>query len=123
MVRLGRRRRRRRGRDGADTAIGERAGAAAYGLLGLLATLVDVIIGVIALIIALGILFVVLKANSGNTIVRHVHDAAKFLVGPFDGIFTPKNHRLAVAINWGIALVLYVIVGRLIARLLRRPRP
>jgi hypothetical protein len=47
-----------------------------------------------------------------------VHDAAKFFVGPFDGMFKPKSHRAEVAINWGIAAALYVFVGRLIARLI-----
>jgi hypothetical protein len=61
-----------------------------------------------------------LKANPSNTIVSSVHDAAKFLVGPFDGIFKPKDHRLAVAIDWGLAAAVYLVVGRLIARLLRR---
>lgn len=103
---------------------GRRSGAAAgvYGLLGLLATVVDVITGIVALLIVLGILFVILKANMGNEIVKYIHDAAKFLVGPFDGIFKPKNHQLAIAINWGIALIVYVIIGRVIASLLRRPR-
>jgi uncharacterized membrane-anchored protein YhcB (DUF1043 family) len=35
-------------------------------------------------------------------------------------MFTPKDHKLEIALNWGIALVVYVIVGRFIARLLRR---
>lgn len=74
--------------------------------------------GLVAALIVLGIAFVALKANPHNSIVSDVHDAARFLVGPFDGLFTPHDHRLAVAIDWGIAAVVYVIVGRLVARLL-----
>lgn len=96
--------------------------AGAHGALGLLAFLVDLATGVVAVIIALGIILVVLKANMGNSIVSGIHDAARSLVGPFDDIFTFKDHKLAVGINWGIALVVYVIVGRLLASLLRRPR-
>jgi hypothetical protein len=62
----------------------------------------------------------VLKANPGNSVVSTVHDAAKFLVGPFDGIFKPHDHRLAIAINWGIAALVYLAVARLIVGLLRR---
>jgi hypothetical protein len=101
--------------------VGRGAAAGTYGLLGFLAALVDIVTGIVAVIIVVGILLVVLKANGGNAIVKDVHDAAKFLVGPFDGMFEPKNHRLAIAINWGIATVVYVIAGRLIAALLRRP--
>jgi hypothetical protein len=93
---------------------------AAVGAASLLARAVLLVASVVALIILAGIAFVVLKANMGNSIVSSVHDAAKFLVGPFDGIFKPKDHRVAVAVNWGIALVVYLVVARLIARLLRR---
>ncbi len=107
---------------GRGGSVGRGAAAGVYGLLGVLAVIVDVITGVVALLILLGILFVILKANNGNTIVKDIHDAAKFLVGPFDGIFKPKDRKLGIAINWGIALIVYVIVGRFIASLLRRPR-
>jgi hypothetical protein len=88
-----------------------------YGIFGFLAVIVDLIV---ALLLIVGILFVVFKANPSNGIVSWVHDAAKWLAGPFDGMFTPKDHKLEIALNWGIALVVYVIVGRFIARLLRR---
>jgi len=111
-------RRKGRGSDGGDGA----AARGAYGLLGLLAALIDIVVGVVALIIILGIVFVVLGANEGNSIVEAVLDAADFLVGPFDGIFKPDDRKLEIAINWGIALAVYVAVGRFVASLLRRPR-
>ena len=87
-----------------------------------LATAITLVTGLIALLIVIGIAFVVLKANRDNSIVSWVHDAAKFFVGPFDGMFKPKSHRAEVAINWGIAAVVYVFVGRLIARLVSPAR-
>ncbi|MFN2616121.1 MAG: hypothetical protein ABR581_03235 [Thermoleophilaceae bacterium] len=97
--------------------------AAPRGALALVATLVDLITAAVAVVILIGIAFVVLKANRHNDIVSTVHDVAKWLVGPFDGMFTPKDRKLGVAINWGIALVVYVIVGRFIASLVRRALP
>jgi hypothetical protein len=107
---------------------GRRAGAgpgaavagAAYGAASLVARLIWLIAVLVALVIAAGIVLVVLKANPGNSVVSSVHDAAKFLVGPFDGIFKPHDHRLAIAINWGIAALVYLAVARLIVGLLRR---
>jgi hypothetical protein len=100
----------------------ERGGVAgaAIGAGAILARIIWLVAVLVALVIALGIAFVVLKANMGNSIVSSIHDAAKFLVGPFDGIFKPKDHRLAIAINWGIAIVVYLFVARLLARLLQR---
>lgn len=94
--------------------------AAAGGALLILARIVDLIVAIVAVIIVLGILFVVLEANKSNSIVSAINDAAKTLVGPFDGIFSLKDKKLETAVNWGIALVVYFIVGRLIASLLRR---
>jgi len=94
-----------------------------YGALGVLARIVDIVVAIVALIIALGILLVVLEANPSNELVKAIDDAARWLVGPFRGIFTLDDRKLTVAVNWGLALVVYVAVGRLISGLLRRPRP
>ena len=92
----------------------------AYGALGLLARVVDLVTAVVAVIIAVGVLLVVLEANQSNEIVNAILDAARWLVGPFDSIFTLDDHKLEVAVNWGLALLVYVVVGRLISSLLRR---
>lgn len=110
------RRRRAAGGEGAAAVAAD----AAVGTLNVLARIVWLIGSIVALVIVAGIVLVVLKANMGNSIVSAIHDAAKFLVGPFDGIFKPSDHRLAVAINWGLAAAIYLIVARLIAGLLRR---
>jgi hypothetical protein len=122
MPRFRRSRRKERAGEGED---GRRAGwrAVPYGLLGALAALVDLITGAVALVILIGIAFVVLKANRHNDIVSTVHDVARWLVGPFDGMFTPKHHKVAVAVNWGIAMAVYVVAGRFVASLARRLLP
>ncbi len=86
--------------------------------IGVLARVVHLIVSVIVLLIVAGILLVLLKANPTNTIVSDVHDAARWFVGPFDGLFSFHSARTALAVNWGIAAVVYLIVGGLIARLL-----
>jgi len=63
---------------------------------------------------------VLLKANPANSIVSQVHDWAHSLAGPFDGIFSFHSARVAIAVNWGIAAVVYLLVGGLIGRLLGR---
>jgi hypothetical protein len=89
-------------------------------MLRLLARLVRLAAMIIAVLIGLGIVFIVLDANERNAIVSHVTDWARALVGPFDGIFRPRQPKLAIAVNWGLALVVYLIGGSIIASLLRR---
>jgi hypothetical protein len=87
---------------------------------GLPARLVQFVASVVVLIIVAGILLVVLKANPANSIVSEVHDWAHSLAGPFNGMFSFNSANTALAVNWGIAAVLYLFVGGLIARLIGR---
>jgi hypothetical protein len=100
--------------------IGERGRlAASRGALGL-ARLVSLVAGAVAAVIVVGILLVVLEANRDNTIVNALLDAARFLAGPFDNVFDLARHKTQVAVNWGLAAVVYLIAGRFVARLLAR---
>jgi hypothetical protein len=74
-------------------------------------------------VIVAGIVLVLLDANLGNVIVRDIHDAASFLAGPFKNVFNPKSHKVNIAVNWGLAAIVYLLVGSLIAGLLVRMAP
>jgi hypothetical protein len=115
-VEVPRRQRRREG--GGVGALGQGAG--------FLARVVQFVVSIVVLIIVAGILLVVLKANPANSIVSEVHSWARWLAGPFDGMFSFHSANTAIAVNWGIAAVVYLFVGVLIARLIsgtRRERP
>jgi hypothetical protein len=74
----------------------------------------------VALILIAGIVLTLLGANPSNGIVKVVHDAARFLAGPFRGLFSLGSHKATVAVNWGIAAVVWYGLARLIARLILR---
>ena len=86
----------------------------------LLARLVRVVTALVVLVIVLGILFRVLDANTSNAIVGAVNDVASWLVTPFKGIFSLDEPKTQVVVNWGLAALIYGIVGALIASLLAR---
>jgi hypothetical protein len=75
---------------------------------------------VVFLVIAAGILLVVLGANQDNDVAAAVLDAARWLAGPFDGLFDMSSHKAEIAVNWGIAAVVYAAIARLLARILLR---
>jgi hypothetical protein len=85
-----------------------------------LARLVTLVAAVVAAIIVVGILLVVLGANQSNTLVDAAMDAARWLAGPFRDLFTFDSHKTTIAVNWGIAAVVYLAAGRLLARLIVR---
>jgi hypothetical protein len=69
--------------------------------------------------LALHIVLVLLDANSANAIVVFMRRVAGWLVGPFQRLFTPRDPRLEVAINEGLAAAVYLIVGGAVSRGIR----
>jgi hypothetical protein len=76
---------------------------------------ISIVATVVVLLIVAGILLVVLEANPDNGIVSFVTDVAETLVGPFEKLFTLDDRKTEVAVNWGIAAVVYLVVGRVLA--------
>jgi CDP-diglyceride synthetase len=102
----------------------------------LLARAIRAVVGVVVAIIVLAVVLTLLGANQSNTIVGAIHDAGAWLVGPFANVFSVRGPKLHMALNWGLAAVVYAVVGGLLAsfvargsaaasrrRGLRRPRP
>ncbi len=87
---------------------------------GFLARVVRIVVGVVVLILVAGIALFVLGANPTNGVVSWVHDTAHWLAGPFNGMFSFHSAKAALAVNWGIAALVYLILGGLIARLVDR---
>jgi hypothetical protein len=118
-----------------DTAVADREGtgqvprrrvAAARGasaagsvLIGI-ARLIRLVVACVVVIIVVAIVLRVLGANTSNTIVSDIHDAAKWLVGPFNNVFSISNPKVSIAVNWGLAALVYLIVGGFIASLFGR---
>jgi hypothetical protein len=85
-----------------------------------LARLIRTLAGLIALVIVAAIVLFILGANQSNGIVSAIHDAGAWLVGPFKNLFSIHNAKVAMAVNWGIAALVYLVVGHFIATLLAR---
>jgi hypothetical protein len=101
------------------------AGAATAGALGsavvTVARLVMAIAALIALLIGLAIVLALVDANTSNTIVKGIHEGANFFAGAFTGLITFAGHpKREIAVNWGIALVVYLLVGALLSRIIAR---
>jgi hypothetical protein len=86
----------------------------------LIARLIRLVATIVALIIIAGIVLFLLNANPHNAIVSDIHDAAKWLVGPFHNLFHFKKPKVTLTVNWGIAAVVYLVVGHFLASLLAR---
>jgi hypothetical protein len=87
----------------------------------LLARLVMAVATLIALLIALAIVLRDVDANPANTIVKGIHEGANFFAGAFTGLLTFKGHaKRELTVDWGIALLVYLLVGAFISRAIAR---
>jgi hypothetical protein len=84
----------------------------------LLARIVKIVTSLVVGFIVVGILLHVLGANGGNAVVGFVYDVAGWLVTPFKGLFSVSGAKLHIAVNWGVAAIVYGIVGGVLVRLL-----
>lgn len=102
------------------------AGAAAVGSAGagvlLIARLVMTAASLIALLILLAIVLRDVDANASNTVVKGIHEGANFFAGAFTGMirFGSSHPKRAITVNWGIALLVYLIVGGVLSSLIAR---
>jgi len=92
----------------------------------LIGQLIWIACSIAALLLALGALFIAFKANADNALVTWVLDAADWLdLGVFDkdeGIkqWTSENAATKNALfNWGLGALVWLIVGRILDRLIR----
>lgn len=91
-----------------------------------LASLLWLVAVVCALFLAVGALLVALKANPENPVVKFILDGAATLdlgvFSPEEGLFPVEKGRSmveATLINWGLAAVAYLIVGKVVDRIIR----
>jgi hypothetical protein len=94
-------------------------GAARKGLWGV-AGIVRLVTSVVVGLLLLAIVLVVLEANRDNAIVEALLDAGAWLAEPFDNVFSMDTRKERIAVNYGLAALVYGIAGALIVRLLRR---
>jgi len=101
------------------------AGAAAVGAAGagvlLLARFVMALAALIALLIAVAIVLRDVDANPSNAIVKGLHQGANFFAGSFTGLISFSGHpKRAITVDWGIALIVYLLAGAFLAGVIAR---
>ena len=84
----------------------------------LLARIVRIVTALVVGFIVVGIVLHLLDAHASNAVVGFVYDVASWLTTPFHNVFSPGGAKANIAVNWGLAAVVYAIVGGVLSRLL-----
>ncbi|MBW1603314.1 hypothetical protein JJV70_14635 [Streptomyces sp. JJ66] len=83
---------------------------------------IALIADICAFILGLWILLYLLDANPANGLVQFVQDAARFLAAWSHDLFTFDAEWARVVCGYGLAALVYLFLGHLVAgRLVRRP--
>jgi hypothetical protein len=99
---------------------GRKLAAGANALRDRLASLVWLVAVVCALFLAVGALLVALEMNQQNAIVSFVLDTAhKLDLGVFKKFTGSGAATKSALTNWGIAAVIYLVVGKILDRIIR----
>jgi hypothetical protein len=89
-----------------------------------IARVIRTVAWIVAAIIVAAVLLKVFGANPSNTVVSDIHDAGAWLVTPFKHMFSLSSAKGTMALNWGIAAIVYLAVAHVLASLFARaPRP
>jgi hypothetical protein len=81
---------------------------------------IQVLTALVALVFVLHVVFVIARANQSNGFVAFTYGTAKFFVLGLGDVFTPNDAAIGVILNYGLAAVIYLVAGRIIARALKR---
>lgn len=86
----------------------------------IVAAVISAVTTVVVVILAVHIAFVVFEANTGNDIVGWFADRATDLAWQFTDVFQPDDPKAEVAVNYGLAALVYLVIGRILVALVRR---
>ncbi|MFB4312090.1 hypothetical protein [Actinomadura sp. GTD37] len=98
----------------------DRAGAARRRAVDGAATAISVVTTLVVLVLAVHIVFVAFEANTANDLVRWFGDRATDLCWQFKDVFQPESHKTEVAVNYGLAALVYLVIGRILVGIVRR---
>ncbi|UCM90258.1 hypothetical protein [Streptomyces marincola] len=88
--------------------------------LGPAAAVITVIADVAAFILGLWIVMYLLDANEQNGLVEFVHDVSRWLATWSHDLFTFDEEWARVVCGYGLAAVVYLVVGHAVANRVRR---
>jgi uncharacterized membrane protein YraQ (UPF0718 family) len=92
-------------------------------VLALLATIVRVVCSVVAAVIVVHAVFVLFEANPHNELVQFTAGVRDSFGWFTKDLFSPKDPKIAEAVNDGLAALIWVVVGSLVSKLLVRVTP
>ncbi len=90
------------------------------GIVRIVNGLISVVTGLFAVVLAIHILLVIGEANMSNGFAQFITGWAAAVDLGLDNLFTPPNEKAQVALNEGIAAILWLVIGAVLTALIAR---
>ncbi len=87
---------------------------------GLIASLLRIVGLLIVAVLVVFIVLTLLDANFANTFAAAVRDLATYVDLGLSNLFLPVNPKVRVAVNYGVAAVIWYVITSVVVRLVRR---
>ncbi len=108
----------RRSRERVGSPSSRGSGNGVRKTIGIIYLVSRLVLALLALAVLLGIVLILTPSNPDNVIVRNGLDLAEFAAGPFRDLFAVDGDpKRALAINYSVAGVLYLLAAALVTRL------
>lgn len=95
-------------------AVGTRRG------VGAVATVLKIVGLAIVTVLVAYIVLTFLDANQANTFATVVRGLAEFFSLGLSNLFLPADPKLAIALNYGLAALIWLVITLVVVRLIRR---
>jgi hypothetical protein len=89
-------------------------------IAGAVALIVTFLAGITALALAVHVAFVILDADPQDRMVEFFQRLADRLALGFKDLVSLDNVKVQVAVNYGLAVLFYLITGQVVSRLIRK---
>ncbi|OLR91314.1 hypothetical protein BJP25_26990 [Actinokineospora bangkokensis] len=88
--------------------------------VGVACSVVSFVVGLFAVVLALHIVLTLAEANAGNGFASFVRDFSGAVSLGFEGLFSPGSQKLAVLLDYGMAIIVWLLIGAAVNFLIRR---
>ncbi|MGH3860062.1 hypothetical protein [Actinokineospora sp.] len=88
--------------------------------VGMICSLITFLCGLFAVVLVAKIILTIADANPSNGFASFVDKFSGAVSLGFEGLFTPASEKIAVLLNYGMAAIVWLLIGAALTYLIRR---
>lgn len=98
----------------------EDTNASRHRAISVVCSIITFLCGLFAVVLVVKIILTLANANPSNGFASFVDDFSSAVSLGFDGLFNPGSEKMAVVLNYGMAAIVWLLIGAGLTYLIRR---